>query len=59
MATHAKDEEIACLPDDCVLEFFVVDLCKKLVGEGQIQGDVPNELIYDSDSSSICKTIDE
>jgi hypothetical protein len=22
-------------------------------------GDVPNELIYDSDSSSICKTIDE
>ena len=28
------------------------------LAEGQTGG-VPNELIYDSDSSSICKTIDE
>jgi hypothetical protein len=37
VAADAKDEEVARVADDSVLEFIVVDLCKELVGEGEIE----------------------
>jgi len=32
-----KDEEVTRVADDSVLEFVVVNLCKELMGEGEVE----------------------
>jgi hypothetical protein len=37
MPTDAKDKEVAGVADDRVFQFVVMDLCKELVGEGEVE----------------------
>src|SRR5437763_1082784 len=37
VAAYPKDKEVSGVADDSVLEFVVVNLCKELVGEGEVE----------------------